>query len=183
MGLNFGEDTSENLGRLGELMLYVASKCHNDRAFGATKLNKILWMADFRAFEQLGEPLTGVRYRKQQHGPVATSAQTVKRRLAADSAAEVLVSRYYGRKQHRLVPLREHQAGVFSQEQLDVVDDVIESLKDFTGTEASNVSHESIAWRVPQMKAPIPYEAVFLSMPTDDEVEVARQYAKEEGWL
>lgn len=183
MGLNFGEDTRENLGRLGELMLYVASKCHDDRAFGATKLNKILWMADFRAFEELGEPLTGVRYRKRQHGPVAAAAEAVKQRLSADNAAQVLVSEYYGREQHRLVPLREHQGGVFSQEQLEVVDDVIESLKDFTGTEASNVSHESIAWRVPPMRAPIPYEAVFLSMPTDDEVAVARQYAKEQGWL
>ena len=44
--------------RLLELILYVAEKCQDDPKFGATKLNKILWWADFLAYAQHGTPIT-----------------------------------------------------------------------------------------------------------------------------
>jgi hypothetical protein len=36
--------------RLREAALYVMKKCENLHFFGLTKLNKILWKADFSAF-------------------------------------------------------------------------------------------------------------------------------------
>ena len=58
MGLTYGEDDARGDERLGELILYVASKCTEDQLFGATKLNKILWRSDFRAYAKHGEPIT-----------------------------------------------------------------------------------------------------------------------------
>ncbi len=52
-----------------ELFLYIAESCAEDPRFGAVKLNKILYYADFEAYRRLGEPITGDTYRKLSEGP------------------------------------------------------------------------------------------------------------------
>src|SRR6266480_4421152 len=53
-----------------ELVLYICQKCATDKKFGATKLNKILYFADFLAYAELGEPITGFEYQREKNGPV-----------------------------------------------------------------------------------------------------------------
>src|SRR6266498_2034018 len=55
--------------RLREMILYICAKCADDPAFGATKLNKILWFSDFLAYFQRGVPITGVAYQRLSRGP------------------------------------------------------------------------------------------------------------------
>src|SRR5690606_1636943 len=56
--------------RFKELILYVADRSRDDRRFGATKLNKILYFADFKAFLILGASITGSTYVRLDRGPV-----------------------------------------------------------------------------------------------------------------
>ncbi len=58
--LTFGSDGTRSTEKLRELVLYIADKCEEDRTFGAVKLNKILFYADFISFAEYGEPITGV---------------------------------------------------------------------------------------------------------------------------
>ena len=48
--------------RLKELMLYVASECADDPTFDNETLNHILFMADARAYAELGQSITGAEY-------------------------------------------------------------------------------------------------------------------------
>ena len=48
--------------KLKELVLYIAQKSEDDPSFGATKLNKILFAADFYFFGQTGRSITGASY-------------------------------------------------------------------------------------------------------------------------
>ena len=50
-------DYPDGEAKLKELMLYVADKCSQDPNFGATKLNKILWWANFLAFGKIRKPV------------------------------------------------------------------------------------------------------------------------------
>ena len=50
--------------RLREMILYVAQHCATAERFGAIKLNKILWKADFDAFAARGVPVTGRQYHR-----------------------------------------------------------------------------------------------------------------------
>lgn len=58
-----------NKEKFRELILYVANMSRNDPDFGAVKLNKILYYADFRAYRELGRPISGAAYRKLSEGP------------------------------------------------------------------------------------------------------------------
>ena len=50
--------------KLKELILYVADRCEADPTFGAIKLNKTLFYADFLAFASTGKPITGVETKR-----------------------------------------------------------------------------------------------------------------------
>ncbi len=50
-----------------ELILFIARETKDDRSCGATKLNKILFYSDFRAYEQLGRSITGECYQNLEH--------------------------------------------------------------------------------------------------------------------
>ena len=55
--------------RFRELILYCALKSETHRFFGATKLNKCLFYADFLAYRALGSSITGAEYLALEHGP------------------------------------------------------------------------------------------------------------------
>src|SRR5438128_11544173 len=61
---------SFNSEKFKTLVLYVIWRTGDVRDFGATKLNKVLWFSDARAFEALGESITGDTYVRQKFGPV-----------------------------------------------------------------------------------------------------------------
>jgi len=52
-------------------VLYLARQSSEDPGFGAVKLNKLLFFADFEAFRLLGSSITGATYEKEEYGPVA----------------------------------------------------------------------------------------------------------------
>jgi len=58
-----------NEKKFQELMLYIASRSADDQKFGATKLNKILFYADFQAYLSLGKSITGAEYQRLGNGP------------------------------------------------------------------------------------------------------------------
>ena len=59
----------QDIDKFKELILYVCEKSATDPNFGATKLNKILFLSDFWAYAYCGRPITGVEYMKLRFGP------------------------------------------------------------------------------------------------------------------
>src|SRR5260370_40915264 len=55
--------------RLRQLVLYVAEECREAPHFGLTKLNKIIWRADFTSYAERGVPVTGRAYQRLKFGP------------------------------------------------------------------------------------------------------------------
>ncbi len=160
--LTFGSDDLRSTDKLRELILYVADKCEDDRTFGAVKLNKILFYADFISFAEYGEPITGVKYRKFQQGPVPTILKRV--RFEMEESGEVVVRKksYHGRMQHRLIPLRPPNFDLLRARDIALVDDVIQMLWNCSAQEVSELSHDR-AWRNASEGEAIPYEAAFVS--------------------
>ena len=56
--------------KFGNLILYVAERSEHDDRFGAVKLNKIMYYADFTAYWKLGRPITGATYQRLDEGPL-----------------------------------------------------------------------------------------------------------------
>ena len=170
--------------RFRELIVYISKQSANDPHFGATKLNKILYHSDFRAFERFGVPLTGVAYFRLKEGPAPRALLPFRGELEREGAIQVVVERAPGGlPQHRTVALREPVLEHFTKDELAIVDEVIRDLWSQTATEVSNASHD-IRWRTLQHRDGLPYEFAFLSDEpvTEKEVDRTRELAREFGW-
>lgn len=84
--LTFNVSLERGLQRFRELIVYIASKSIDDPSFGATKLNKILYYSDFKAFERFGVPLTGAPYFRLKNGPAPRIMIPVRDELVAEGS-------------------------------------------------------------------------------------------------
>jgi hypothetical protein len=170
--------------RLLELSLYVAKKCQFDPKYGATKLNKILFYSDFMAYGQTGKSITGSEYMRLPNGPAPRRLKPIRAQMERKKDAVVqTVTLPNGRRQDRLIALREPNIDIFSAAEISLVDDVIEFLRNDTAKEVSDRSHNRI-WRIAADQESIPYEAVFISDSNADEADALklRELAKEHEW-
>jgi hypothetical protein len=152
--------------RLGELMLYVAICCEGDANFGSTKLNKILFYADFIAYVRNGAAITGAEYQKLEHGPAPRRLKPVERALVERHDAVVADRRRFAHVQQRLIPLREPDLDLFTGSQIAIVDEVIAALKNHNAAQVSELSHQFPGWQLAELGETIPYYTALI--PDDD---------------
>lgn len=181
--LTFSYPMPHGRQRFRELIVYIADKCRAAEYFGATKLNKILYHADFRAFERFGQPITGVTYFKLPKGPAPKALVPVRHELVNEGAIEIEERPIGNHVQKRVVPLREAYLDVFTKAEIALVDEVIRELWSQSAPEVSNASHD-VRWRTLALRDEIPYEAVFLSDAglTQNDIKRTRELADEFGW-
>lgn len=149
--------------KLGELMVYVASKCERHERFGAVKLNKVLFYADFVAYTWRGKPITGAEYRRLQFSPAPVRLLAIERALTSTNA---VVKRATvapgGHQENRLIPLRTADLSLFEAEEIAIVDQVVEALKDHTAKDVSECSHRFPGWGFAGDNEVIPYFTALL---------------------
>ena len=149
-------------GKFTELLLYVADRLRDDRAGGATKLNKVLFFAEFTHFRRHGAVISGCEFQKLAHGPAPRQLVPVRKRLVAAGEAELRTEDFLGRPQHRLVPLRAADVSVFTEDERQTIDDVLDQLAHLNGREVSELSHEEPGWQLTEEGETIPYAAALL---------------------
>ena len=155
-----------------------------DATFGATKLNKILWWADFLAYAKLKKPITGVSYQKLPNGPAPRQLVVVRKKLEREDGANVSKElTVLGTTRHRLVPRRKPDLSMFTVDQIALVDEIITELWNKSAEEVSRGSHGK-AWELAKDGENIPYEAIFLSddAPTGDDILRTYELSEEHGW-
>lgn len=143
--------------KLKELILYIAEACKDDPEFGATKLNKILFVSDFVAYDVFGKSVTEATYFHLQSGPAPKEMIGTQELLIVNEDAEIEERQYFGRTQKRLKPLRRPDTSVFSEKELSLVKDVIDSMKGITGSQLRDWTHNLIPWVLTEQKEEIPY--------------------------
>ncbi len=171
-------DVTPDESKLAELILYVAKKLLDDRKGGATKVNKVLFAAEFAHVRTHGTPITGVPYQKLKNGPAPRRLLPVRDDLVADGSAEVKREFYMGYPLDRILPRREPDLSRFTEDELKIVDDAIEALWNKTGVEASEQLHSEMGWRMVRIGETIPYEAAFLA-PAFEVTESMANHARE----
>lgn len=174
--LTFGKNDEESRERLRELILYIAGISRNDPDFGATKLNKLLFYADFISFAENGRPLTHAQYRKKPHGPVPTSIDSLIVEMEANRDAAVVREGLAPYTHQRVFPLREARIDeYFTPSEIALVDEVVRTLHGLTATQVSEMPHE-FAWQIAEDNDLIPYDAVYLYDRELSDQEVARAH-------
>lgn len=178
--LTFGEDNQESRERLRELILFIAERCQDDPTFGATKLAKILYRADFMSFARYGEPITGTCYQKLPKEPVPTAVAPVRNEMIAKGEITMTKEGYSPYLRDRVIPLREANLDNFKARDIALLDGVIRMFYGATAAQVSEFSHDR-AWEAASSYECIPYEAVFVSDEelTERDIEVGREMIAE----
>jgi hypothetical protein len=160
--------------RLRQLIIYVAKRCNDAERFGAIKLNKILWRADFQSFAQRALPITGREYKRLELGPAPKEIYTLHPEMQAQGLIrleKITINDDY--IEHRTIALGEPDTTIFSKEDLAFVDESVQYYWAKTGMVASEDSH-GIAWKSRNNGDLMPYELALLS----DRTVGKRQFAK-----
>ena len=149
--------------RLRQLIIHVARRYHEAERFGAIKLNKILWRADFESFARRGVPVTGRPYKRLELGPAPSEMPSLQREMRAQALIRLeIIHRPNGYDEHRTVALTEPDLHLFSADDLAFVEESIRYYWDKTGIEASDDSHGA-AWKSRNNGDLMPYELAHLS--------------------
>jgi hypothetical protein len=170
----------ENEEKFRELVLYISQKCAGDAKFGATKLNKILYFSDFLAYANSGEAITSFEYQRLPKGPAPRRLLPVRAKMMEDGILGLQEVRLRGGKtQKRSVNLRSPNLKIFTGEEIELVDSVIDALADADAETASELSHRMVGWQVVSDGETIPYGTIFLSNEplTEGEVQRGRELA------
>ena len=158
-------DVAYDAGKFSEMVLHVAGRLQDDRAGGATKLNKVLFFAEFTHLRRHHRVISGCEFQKLPHGPAPRQLLPVRQKLIDSGAAELVEEDFLGRPQHRLIPSRAANLDVFTDEELQTIEDVLGQLDGMTGTQVSELSHQEPGWRLTEVGETIPFSTAFLDFP------------------
>jgi uncharacterized phage-associated protein len=148
--------------KLKQLILYIADKSKDDPAFGATKLNKILFTVDFYYYGFTGKSITSTDYIHLDNGPVPEKMAIILQELVDEDKIEIQETSFFGFQQKRVVPKTNYNLSVFTKDEIEFVDQVIDTLSKWNGSELSRWTHSLIPWLVTSNKEKIPYHFIFV---------------------
>ena len=149
--------------RLRELAIYISEKSSGDNAFGATKLNKLLFYADFLAYLNFGEPITGAEYFRLPKGPAPKRWLSVRDNMIHNGDIKLMAAEFYGFPQQKVVPLRKPDLSAFKSKQIALINKIVELHKGKTAAEISDESHGFVGWKLAANKEVIPYQVARVS--------------------
>lgn len=109
-----------------------------------TKMNKLLFYADFYSYKKQGVGITGLSYKAIQYGPVPERWDILYGLI--DDIEHEIVSFASGNSGERLVSQIEPDMSVFTPEQQSILDEIVYKLKDKTANQLSELSHQEDAW-------------------------------------
>lgn len=146
--------------KLKELVLHIAAMSENDPRFLSTKLNKLVWAADFKAFCETGRTITGAPYQKGPFGPIPRAMPIILERLKEEGRIELKEVQI----DTDMVGVRPNAKALpdltaFSQRDLGLVDKVIAENFGKTGTDMSDHTHAYLAYKVAENGETIPFAA------------------------
>ncbi len=143
-----------DIEKIENLILYIAEKCGGVLK---TKLNKLLWYADFKYFKDNVVGITGVRYEHLPYGPVPKNYELLTWKLEQESRLESQ-EQIFGDYSGELYIARDKaNSNLFSEHEIRTIDLIIQKLGHLGSTAISELSHKEAAYKLTSHKEIIPY--------------------------
>lgn len=160
-----------------QLILLLAELSADDAAFGAIKLNKLLFFCDILAYREWGRPITGAEYMRLQWGPVPRVLVPIRREMIEQGLVEIERVPYFGRKLDRVRPRETANRSIFTDDEIRLVEQVVLHFRAVNSAEISELSHRYVGWEVMTNGDTIPYQLALVGSrpPTDEEVAYAEE--------
>ncbi|MDZ4064962.1 MAG: DUF4065 domain-containing protein [Coriobacteriia bacterium] len=123
-----------------------------------TKLNKLLFYADFLNRKRHGVPISGCRYVHMQYGPVPANFYTLQASLVDSASLEEECASTGDCTGTVFRALRPADVSVFSETELGTLEDVAHAFEGWSALAVTEFSHKEPAWCETQNRDTIPYE-------------------------
>ncbi len=114
-----------------------------------TKLNKLLFYSDFCMFRETDYSMSGVQYRAISMGPVPNNFNSIFDYLAREDYLDIYYTTFPdGNVGEQFMPFSTHpfNSGLFTEQELSVLNAVAEKFSDTTIKEMIELSHKENAW-------------------------------------
>lgn len=111
-----------------------------------TKLNKLLFYADFKHFKEYSVSITGARYVHLQYGPVPDDYDYYFAELSREHYLDVVEEIFGNYTGFKCVARAEPKLDAFDQSERDVLEQVIGYFREFGSAEIMKFSHEEAAY-------------------------------------
>jgi hypothetical protein len=171
------------------LVHYVIWKAGAEDGFGATKLNKVLWFADARAFSLFGKSITGAKYVRLQFGPVPHQIMPVRQELQNLGIIQQWKDKTYGNAGPNVWKFKatvKPDVRPFNNEELKIVDWWVDYINDKTANEISEESHD-YGWEIASMNEELPFHSFLAARvkeePSSEAMDWGKKRAKEMGLI
>lgn len=175
--MNFDKNKFKNL------ILYIVWKCGDADQLGSTKLNKILWLCDSRAYMLNKKPITGAKYVKQKHGPVPKAVMPIRAEMEREGSLSIWPDpKFAGKLSKDLFKAKKRpDFSLFTPKEKQIIEFWIKKIcVDHTAKSISEETHDYV-WEIAKIGEEIPYPAVFatrLRPPNAKEMDWAKAEAE-----
>jgi putative zinc finger/helix-turn-helix YgiT family protein len=150
-----------NFEKFTEMVVYFSEKIQPFK----TKMNKLLFYADFLMFKQSCFSISGVRYKAIDMGPVPNNFQSIFEYLANKDEIDIFTTEFpqgYTGEQFKARNDRPFNAELFSENELDVLEKISTVFKSTSTNDIIELSHLEEAWKKNEKdKSVISYEYAF----------------------
>lgn len=147
-----------SLSRLKEMVVFFAHKVPSYK----TKMNKLLFYADFLCFRELGVSMSGARYKAIPYGPVPDKFQTLFENLAETGVIDlVYIPMDNGGRKEKLIGRedRPFNLNLFTETEISFLEQIVARFIDTSPSDIVEISHKEIGWLANEAaKNFIPYD-------------------------
>ena len=134
-----------DLRKLSEMVMFFTEKLEPWK----TKLNKLLFYADFIMHKQSGFSMSGVQYRAIPMGPVPNNFNSIFDYLANKEEVDIYYTNFANGgtgEQFKPNPNKSFNKALFTEAELKILEEVAERFKNTSTNEIIEISHKEKAW-------------------------------------
>jgi putative zinc finger/helix-turn-helix YgiT family protein len=150
-----------NFEKFTEMVIYFSEKLSPFK----TKMNKLLFYADFLMFKQSCFSISGLRYKAIEMGPVPNNFQSIFEYLANKEEIEIYTTEFpngHTGEQFRSRKGRNFNPDFFTENEVKTLEKVVSVFRDTSTNDIIQLSHLEQAWKKnAKQKGVISYEYAF----------------------
>lgn len=142
--------------KINKLFSAIQFMCLKDGEF-KTKVNKLLFYADFSHFKDYGVSITGAQYARLPHGPVIDNYELYLGIMVYKQLVSIVEEQFGEIVGEKIVAMDQPDLEVFRPEEIETLAKVKGYFGDFTATKISNKSHQEKGYLETDNSQPISY--------------------------
>ena len=156
------QEDGQAIKKYKNMLLYILScGADNDGKITKTKLAKLLYLVDFAWFYNYSEPMSGMKYRRLQYGPVPDQYFRVLEELVSDDQIKI------AEKDAKMISAIETipPSNLLSKKEISLIEKVCKKWQNKNTQEIVDFTHNQLPWQLCKENELIPYELIIQEDP------------------